>query len=125
MIDNLDLTIAPGAKVGLVGRSGAGKSTMVNLLLRFFDLEGGRITIDGQDISGVTQESLRRQIGFVTQDTSLLTARSAITSSMAARRRAKRGDRGGASARMPTSSSHGQRYRPGGPATTPMSANGA
>jgi len=72
VLDDLSLTIAPGEKVGLVGRSGAGKSTMVNLLLRFYDLEGGRITIDGQDIAAVTQESLRRQIGLVTQDTSLL-----------------------------------------------------
>ena len=62
----------PGEKIGLVGRSGAGKSTVVNLLLRFFDLEGGRILIDGQDIAGVTQESLRAQISVVTQDTSLL-----------------------------------------------------
>ncbi|MET4700451.1 ATP-binding cassette subfamily B multidrug efflux pump [Constrictibacter sp. MBR-5] len=72
VIDDLSLTIRPGEKVGLVGRSGAGKSTLVNLLLRFHDLEGGRILIDGQDISGVTQESLRRAIGVVTQDTSLL-----------------------------------------------------
>jgi ATP-binding cassette subfamily B multidrug efflux pump len=72
VIDNLSLTIKPGEKVGLVGRSGAGKSTLVNLLLRFYDLEGGRILIDGQDISQVTQESLRGQIGMVTQDTSLL-----------------------------------------------------
>ncbi len=62
----------PGEKIGLVGRSGAGKSTLVNLLLRFFDLEGGRILIDGQDISAVSQESLRSQISMVTQDTSLL-----------------------------------------------------
>ena len=62
----------PGEKIGLIGRSGAGKSTLVNLLLRFFDLEGGRILIDGQDIAGVTQESLRAQISVVTQDTSLL-----------------------------------------------------
>jgi ATP-binding cassette subfamily B multidrug efflux pump len=72
VIDDLSLTIRPGEKVGLVGRSGAGKSTLVNLLLRFYDLEGGRILIDGQDIAHVTQESLRRQIGLVTQDTSLL-----------------------------------------------------
>jgi ATP-binding cassette, subfamily B, multidrug efflux pump len=58
--------------VGLVGRSGAGKSTLVNLLLRFYDLESGRILIDGQDIALVTQDSLRAQIGMVTQDTSLL-----------------------------------------------------
>jgi ATP-binding cassette subfamily B multidrug efflux pump len=72
VIDNLSLTVAPGEKVGVVGRSGAGKSTLVNLLLRFYDLEGGRILIDGQDIAAVTQESLRRNIGMVTQDTSLL-----------------------------------------------------
>ncbi len=72
VIDDLALTIRPGEKVGLVGRSGAGKSTLVNLLLRFYDVEKGRILIDGQDIARVTQESLRRQIGLVTQDTSLL-----------------------------------------------------
>ena len=72
VIDGLNLVIRPGEKIGLVGRSGAGKSTVVNLLLRLYDLESGRITIDGQDIAGVTQESLRRQVGMVTQDTSLL-----------------------------------------------------
>jgi ATP-binding cassette, subfamily B, multidrug efflux pump len=72
VIDHLNLTIRAGEKVGIIGRSGAGKSTLVNLLLRFYDLEGGRIEIDGQDISKVTQESLRAQIGMVTQDTSLL-----------------------------------------------------
>ncbi|SHF23305.1 ATP-binding cassette, subfamily B, multidrug efflux pump [Modicisalibacter ilicicola DSM 19980] len=72
VIEDLSLTIRPGEKIGLVGHSGAGKSTLVNLLLRFYDLEGGRILIDGQDIGQVTQESLRRQIGMVTQDTSLL-----------------------------------------------------
>jgi len=72
VIEDFTLTIAPGERIGIVGRSGAGKSTLVNLLLRFFDLEGGRILIDGQDIAQVTQESLRRQIGMVTQDTSLL-----------------------------------------------------
>ncbi len=72
IIDNLSLTIKPGEKVGLVGRSGAGKSTLVNLLLRFYDLESGRILIDGQDIRQVAQDSLRAQIGMVTQDTSLL-----------------------------------------------------
>jgi ATP-binding cassette subfamily B multidrug efflux pump len=72
LMENLSLTIAPGEKVGLVGRSGAGKSTLVNILLRFHDIEGGRILIDGQDITRVTQDSLRAQIGMVTQDTSLL-----------------------------------------------------
>ncbi|MBN8995507.1 MAG: ABC transporter ATP-binding protein [Rhizobiales bacterium] len=72
VLEDFSLTVKPGEKVGLVGRSGAGKSTLVNLLLRFYDLEGGRILIDGQDIAGVTQESLRRAIGMVTQDTSLL-----------------------------------------------------
>src|SRR5690606_30590271 len=67
-----NLVIRPGEKVGIVGRSGAGKSTLVNVLLRFYDIEGGRILIDGQDIAGVTQESLRASIGLVTQDTSLL-----------------------------------------------------
>jgi ATP-binding cassette subfamily B multidrug efflux pump len=72
VIDQLDLLIRPGEKIGLVGRSGAGKSTLINLLLRFYDLRSGRILIDGQDIAGVSQDSLRRQIGMVTQDTSLL-----------------------------------------------------
>ncbi|QDC00260.1 ABC transporter ATP-binding protein [Mesorhizobium sp. 8] len=72
VLDDLALTIRPGEKVGIVGRSGAGKSTLVNLLLRFYDVEGGRILIDGQDIAGVTQDSLRAAIGMVTQDTSLL-----------------------------------------------------
>jgi ATP-binding cassette subfamily B multidrug efflux pump len=72
IIENLTLRIAPGEKVGLVGRSGAGKSTLVNLLMRFWDLDGGRLLIDGQDVSNVTQDSLRAAIGMVTQDTSLL-----------------------------------------------------
>jgi ATP-binding cassette subfamily B multidrug efflux pump len=72
VIEDLSLTIRAGEKVGLVGPSGAGKSTLVNLLLRFYDLEGGRILIDGQDIAGVAQDSLRANIGMVTQDTSLL-----------------------------------------------------
>ncbi|TBR45115.1 ABC transporter ATP-binding protein [Marinomonas agarivorans] len=71
-LDRLDLKIKSGEKVGLVGRSGAGKSTLVNLLMRFYDLESGCITIDGQDISQVQQDSLRSHIGMVTQDTSLL-----------------------------------------------------
>jgi ATP-binding cassette subfamily B multidrug efflux pump len=72
VLRGISLTIRPGERVGVVGPSGAGKSTLVNLLLRFYDLERGRILIDGQDIAGVTQESLRRQIAMVTQDTSLL-----------------------------------------------------
>ena len=72
VIDGFTLTIRPGEKTGLVGRSGAGKSTIVNLLLRFYDLESGRILVDGQDIAGVRQDSLRERIGMVTQDTSLL-----------------------------------------------------
>lgn len=72
VIDGLTLDIAAGQKVGLVGRSGAGKTTLMNLLLRFYDLEGGKIIIDGQDIASVTQDSLRGMIGVVTQDTSLL-----------------------------------------------------
>lgn len=72
VISNLNLDIQPGEKVGLVGRSGAGKSTLVNLLLRFHDVESGSISIDGQAIDHVTQDSLRANIGMVTQDTSLL-----------------------------------------------------
>ncbi|TNF20136.1 MAG: ABC transporter ATP-binding protein [Rhodobacteraceae bacterium] len=71
-LERISLTIQPGEKIGLVGRSGAGKSTLVKLLLRFYDAEAGRIEIDGQDIAGVTQHSLRRQIGMVQQDSSLL-----------------------------------------------------
>jgi ATP-binding cassette subfamily B multidrug efflux pump len=72
VIDDLSLHIRPGEKIGLVGRSGAGKSTIVNLLLRFYDVASGRILIDDQDIAHATQDSLRAQIGMVTQDTSLL-----------------------------------------------------
>ncbi|KUF09552.1 ABC transporter ATP-binding protein [Pseudoponticoccus marisrubri] len=71
-LDQVSLTIRPGEKIGLVGRSGAGKSTLVKLLLRFYDVEDGRILIDGQDISEVTQESLRSRIGMVQQDSALL-----------------------------------------------------
>lgn len=71
-LEQVDLTIAPGEKVGLVGRSGAGKSTIMKLLLRFYAAEGGRILIDGQDIAHVTQSSLRAQIGMVQQDSALL-----------------------------------------------------
>jgi len=72
VLHGLSLTVRPGEKVGLVGRSGAGKSTLINLLLRFYDVDGGRIRIDGQDIAHVSQDSLRSVVGMVTQDTSLL-----------------------------------------------------
>ena len=71
-LQSLTLTVRPGEKIGLIGRSGAGKSTLVKLMLRFYDAEQGRILIDGQDITQVTQESLRRQIGMVQQDSSLM-----------------------------------------------------
>jgi ATP-binding cassette subfamily B multidrug efflux pump len=71
-LDHIDLTIRPGEKIGLIGRSGAGKSSLVKLLLRFYDVETGQILIDGQDIRAVTQDSLRRHIGMVQQDSSLL-----------------------------------------------------
>ncbi|XBS69669.1 ABC transporter ATP-binding protein [Acerihabitans sp. KWT182] len=72
VVDGLNLDIRPGEKIGLIGPSGAGKSTLVNLLLRLYDLNGGRILIDGQNIAEVSQESLRASIGMITQDTSLL-----------------------------------------------------
>ncbi|TCB48209.1 ABC transporter ATP-binding protein [Acinetobacter terrestris] len=72
VIDHLNLTIKPGEKIGIVGRSGAGKSTLIQLLLHFYDLNQGRISIDGQNIEDVTQDSLRKSIALVTQDTSLL-----------------------------------------------------
>ncbi|MEM9738946.1 MAG: ABC transporter ATP-binding protein [Pseudomonadota bacterium] len=72
VIEGLDLSVSPGERIGLVGRSGAGKTTLCNLLLRFYDLQGGQIRVDDQDIASVTQDSLRAQIGVVTQDTSLL-----------------------------------------------------
>ncbi len=70
-IDGLSLTIAPGERIGIVGASGAGKSTLVALLLRLYDVERGAVRIDGQDMRGVTQESLRRNIAMVTQDTAM------------------------------------------------------
>lgn len=72
VIDHFNLTIKPGEKIGIVGRSGAGKSTLIQLLLHFYNINQGRISIDGQNIEDVTQDSLRKNIAFVTQDTSLL-----------------------------------------------------
>ncbi|MEM0908575.1 MAG: ABC transporter ATP-binding protein, partial [Pseudomonadota bacterium] len=72
VIDHLDLTVKPGEKIGLVGPSGAGKTTLMNLLLRLHDLEGGRILVDGQDIANVTQDTLRSAVGVVTQEPALL-----------------------------------------------------
>jgi len=72
VMDNLSLEIAPGQKIGLVGRSGAGKTTLTNILLRFYDVEGGAVRIGDQNIADVKQDSLRENIGMVTQDTSLL-----------------------------------------------------
>lgn len=72
ILSDIDMRLRPGEKIGLIGASGAGKSTLVNLLLRMYDLNQGQILIDGQNIAEVTQESLRSQIGMITQDTSLL-----------------------------------------------------
>ena len=126
VIEDFSLVIAPGEKVGLVGRSGAGKSTLVNLLLRFYDLEGGRILIDGQDIARVTQESLRRRIGMVTQDTSLL-HRSVRENILYGRPEASEGEIIAAAR-----AGRGRRLHPrlwptprAAPATTPMSASAA
>ena len=80
LIEGSSSTVRPGEKIGLVGRSGAGKTTLVNLLLRFHDLEGGRILIDGQDIAPVTQESLRGSIAWSRRTPRCCTARSARTS---------------------------------------------
>ena len=99
VLQGFTLNVAPGEKIGLVGRSGAGKSTVVNLMLRFFDLEGGRILIDGQDISQLTQESLRSQISVVTQDTSLLHRSIAREHPLRAAGRERRGSDGGGEAR--------------------------
>ena len=126
VIDHLTLEVKPGEKVGLVGRSGAGKSTLVNLLLRFYDTEGGRILVDGQDIAHVTQESLRAAIGVVTQDTSLLhRSVQATTSDTACRRRATRRSPPPPAGRTPTTSSPRFRICRAAPATMPASASAA
>ena len=126
VLQNFNLTIHPGEKIGLVGRSGAGKSTVVNLLLRFFHLEGGAILIDGEDISGLTQESLRAQISVVTQDTSLLhrSIRENIRYGRPAGERGRDPARR-ASSRTRTTSSSIWKIGTAGAATTPMSASAA
>ena len=117
-------TIAPGERVGLVGPSGAGKSTLVNLLLRFYELGGGRILIDGQDIAGVTQESLRAHIAMVTQDTSLL-HRSIRDNIRYGRPQASEARMRSPPPSRPMRSSSSRRWRTGraGAASTPMSAS--
>ena len=126
LIDSLSLDVKPGEKIGLVGRSGAGKSTLVNVLLRFFELEGGRILIDGQDIAQVTQESLRTQISVVTQDTSLLhrsirdNIRYGLPSATRRRRRRRR-----RSSRMRMTSSSTWKTGKAAAATTRRSASAA
>jgi ATP-binding cassette, subfamily B, multidrug efflux pump len=125
VIEGLTLKVAPGEKIGLIGRSGAGKSTLVNLLLRFFDLEDGRILIDGQDIAHVTQESLRAQISMVTQDTSLL--HRSIRDNIRYGRPDASAPRSWRlpSSRMRTSSFSNSRTGEAGAAMTPMSASAA
>ena len=123
---DFSLTVHPGEKIGLVGRSGAGKSTLVNLTLRMFDVASGAIRIDGQDIRDVTQESLRRAIGVVGQDTSLLhrSVRENIKYGRPRRHR-RRDDRGGEAGER----ARGDRRRwstpRAAPATTPTSASAA
>ena len=126
VIEDLDLHIRPGEKIGLVGRSGAGKSTIVNLLLRFYDVEAGRILIDGTDIAAVTQDSLRANIGVVTQDTSLL-HRSVRDNIAYGRPDASDDEMIAAAAKLPrrTTSSPGWPTRRAGAAMTRMSASAA
>ncbi len=126
MLRGLDLDVAPGERVGLVGRSGAGKSTLVHLLLGFYRPERGRILIDGNDIAGLTQESLRAQIGMVTQDTSLLAPldpRQHPLRPPGRSARRKSSTRHGV--RMRLNSSRGWKTGTAAPALTRMSANAA
>ena len=124
IIDDLCLHIRAGEKIGLVGRSGAGKSTIVNLLLRFYDVEAGAVTIDGQNIADVAQDSLRAQVGMVTQDTSLL-HRSVRDNIVYGRPECvrRRDDRSGGSAPKRTNSSSVSRTTRGGTLTTRTSAS--
>ncbi len=124
VIDEFTLSIPAGQKVGLVGRSGAGKTTLVNLLLRFYDPERGRILVDGADISSVSQSSLRAQIGVVTQDTSLL-HRSIRENIAYGRPGATRRSGRRRALRTPSTSSKRLRTGRGARDLTPMSANAA
>ncbi len=125
VLHELDLDVAPGERIGLVGRSGAGKSTLVHLLLGFYRPETGRILIDGRDIAGLTQESLRAQIGMVTQDTSLLhrSIRDNIRYGRPEASEAESSPRRAAPTR--SSSSRGWKIGTAAPASTPMSASAA
>ena len=120
-----NLVVRPGEKVGIVGPSGAGKTTLANLILRLYDLEGGRILIDGQDISAVTQNSLRGQIGVVSQDTALFhrSLRDNIGSASPTRRTPRSSPPPARPRR--TSSSLELQDNAGRPATTPSSASAA
>ena len=126
VIEDLSLSCRPGEKVGLVGRSGAGKSTLVNLLLRFYDLESGTHPDRRPGHRAVTQDSLRAQIGMVTQDTSLL-HRSVRDNILYGRPDATRGDdgRGGARAPRRSISSPGWRIPRAARVSTRMSASAA
>ena len=125
VLNGFDLAIAPGERVGLVGHSGAGKTTAMNLLLRFFSPEAGRILVDGQDIETVTQESLRGAIGVVTQDTALL-HRSIRDNIRYGRPSATQADIIAAARRPPPmASSTSFPIGAGAPAMTRMSANAA
>ena len=126
VLDGFSLTVRPGEKIGLVGRSGAGKSTVVNLLLRFFDLEAGRILIDGQDIAQATQESLR--VADLGGDAGYLAAAPLDPREHPLRHdrtRPKRKSCAPRSSRMPTISSARWRTGAAGAATTRRSASAA
>ena len=126
VLHGLDLDVAPGERIGLVGRSGAGKSTLVHLLLGFYRAEQGRILVDGHDIAGLTQESLRAQIGMVTQDRMAPgTARSATTSATEGPTPARPRSSMQRAARTPPNSSRTSRTGTAARRLTRMSANAA